>query len=606
MTAPTVRIINADVREGLRQLADESVQCVVTSPPYWGLRAYEGEQETIWGGKTDHRHRWKVGERAPTKNATQGDTNSTGSHPSGHTVQQKKGKLEAGPGSPGSSCSCGAWRGSLGLEPTPEMFVEHMTEVFREVRRVLRTDGTCWLNMGDCYVSGGREPSSEGSKQTTNVGSLLGAKTPPSGLKLKDLVGMPWRLAFALQADGWWLRSDIIWSKPNPMPESISDRPTKAHEYIFLLTKAPHPTYWTHRALPGIRTQPRPDYRYTDRGLKVEHLEKPPEWNSKEKITCPDCKGGRRSDWFGDRECDTCKGKGKIKRWKRINLWRGHEYFYDAAAVREPSGPVRVGGKNNGLDKPKTPDPRKKQDALGKQTYTGFNDRWKDNPVQGRHLRDVWTIATQAYPEAHFATFPETLPERCIRAGTSERGCCPETGAPYQRKIEKTYAKEHRRAQGHQGDWRGGGGKAGKVGGMNDGTHPEGLIVKTVGWEPTCGAPWEREIGKIDRGRRGKVPDGWDAELGAHGTIHRKGRSKGEPGQILYEKTTTGWKPTCEHAAEPVPCVVLDPFAGSGTMGAVARRLGRSSILIEISEEYVKLIRKRTNASTVALDQFLS
>ncbi len=171
------RIINADVLDGLAQLEEESVHCCVTSPPYWGLRNYSAE-------------------------------------------------------------------GQLGLEPTPEAYIEKMVAVFREVRRVLRDDGTLWLNMGDSYASGeiGRHDRSDGtdcefSKGRQSQGKRQQAKLS-TNLKPKDLCGMPWRLALALQADGWYLRSDIIWSKPNPMPESCTDRPTKAHEYVFLLTKA--------------------------------------------------------------------------------------------------------------------------------------------------------------------------------------------------------------------------------------------------------------------------------------------------------------------------------------------------------------------------------
>jgi DNA modification methylase len=126
----------------------------------------------------------------------------------------------------------------IGLEPTPDEYVSQLVEVFREVRRVLRDDGTLWLNLGDSYAAGGRGGGADGSKQQTNVGALLGPKKPPAGLKPKDLIGIPWRVAFALQADGWWLRQDIIWSKPNTMPESVTDRCTKAHEYIFLLSKS--------------------------------------------------------------------------------------------------------------------------------------------------------------------------------------------------------------------------------------------------------------------------------------------------------------------------------------------------------------------------------
>lgn len=189
------RIINADVMDGLRSLADESVQCVVTSPPYWGLRDYGVD-------------------------------------------------------------------GQIGLEATPAEFVARMVEVFREVRRVLRKDGTCWVNLGDSYAAGkcGRDDEDEkslrrrfeefgtGRPKAGRKGANGQARKLADGLKPKDLVGIPWRVAFALQDDGWWLRQDIIWKKPNPMPESVTDRCTKAHEYVFLLTKAAR-YYWDQEAI---------------------------------------------------------------------------------------------------------------------------------------------------------------------------------------------------------------------------------------------------------------------------------------------------------------------------------------------------------------------
>ena len=182
---PTHRIIQGDCIEGLRTLPDASVHCCVTSPPYWGLRDY------------------------------------------GHD-------------------------GQIGLESTPEAYVARMVEVFREVRRVLREDGTCWVNLGDSYAVNGTRTKQPQTNTTTVNGSrvrMSRGATPSdaranlqaelnSGLKPKDLVGIPWRVAFALQADGWWLRQDIIWHKPNPMPESVRDRCTKAHEYVFLMTKS--------------------------------------------------------------------------------------------------------------------------------------------------------------------------------------------------------------------------------------------------------------------------------------------------------------------------------------------------------------------------------
>jgi DNA modification methylase len=258
-------IILGDVLETLRGMESESVNCIVTSPPYWGLRDY------------------------------------------GHENQ-------------------------LGLEKTPQEFVAKMVEVFEECRRVLRKDGTCWVNLGDSYTSGNREGHGTriGNKQETNTGACLHEVrvAMPEGLKPKDLVGIPWRVAFALQDAGWYLRSDIIWAKPNPMPESVTDRPTKSHEYIFLLTRSAK--YW----------------------YDADAIAEPGQ------------------DW-GSRD----------RTFSRHN----------AVAFRE-IGQTPHGGLTNG-------------DASG-----------------GRNARTVWTIATQPYKEAHFATFPEELPKRCILAG------CPEGG----------------------------------------------------------------------------------------------------------------------------------------------------------------------------------
>jgi DNA modification methylase len=146
--------------------------------------------------------------------------------------------------------------GQLGLEPTPEEYVQRMVEVFREVRRMLRDDGTLWLNLGDSYVS---RPQNSDDKWIDPANPRKGGKrcrTNVNELKPKDLVGIPWRVALALQADGWYLRSDIIWHKPNPMPESVTDRPTKAHEYIFLLSKSER-YYYDHEAIkePGVQDE---------------------------------------------------------------------------------------------------------------------------------------------------------------------------------------------------------------------------------------------------------------------------------------------------------------------------------------------------------------
>jgi DNA modification methylase len=219
----TFRIICGDALTELRKLPSESVHCCVTSPPYWGLRDYGTAQ-------------WEGGDAACDH------TLARRNHPDAKQATQAGSSRDSFAGI--TECRrCGASRvdQQIGLEPTPELYVARLVEVFAEVRRVLRNEGILWLNVGDSYNAhpGQRTIHDKaGYKQTTNRGSTEAASRSTQNLKPKDLVGVPWRVAFALQADGWWLRSDIIWHKPNPMPESVTDRPTKAHEYVFLLAKS--------------------------------------------------------------------------------------------------------------------------------------------------------------------------------------------------------------------------------------------------------------------------------------------------------------------------------------------------------------------------------
>jgi len=222
-----VTIYHGDALTVLREMPDASVHCVVTSPPYWGLRDY-GTAE--WEGgdpECDHAMPPSGIRGVGRDRAASGGTFHDSPKPENVYVAYR------------DTCGkCGATRKDrqLGIEPTPEGYVARLVEVFREVRRVLRDDGTLWLNLGDCYTSGGRTWREADAKNDARA--MDKRADTPSGLKPKDLVGIPWRVAFALQADGWYLRSDIIWAKPNPMPESVTDRPTKAHEYVFLLTKS--------------------------------------------------------------------------------------------------------------------------------------------------------------------------------------------------------------------------------------------------------------------------------------------------------------------------------------------------------------------------------
>lgn len=230
----------------LKELPSGSVQSIVTSPPYWSLRDY-GTAPQVWGGDPDCLHEWGDTVRAPWANSVPGPSDNVPKNVTGAGGHWKTKES-------GSFCQkCGAWFGDLGLEPTPELYVEHMVTIFREARRVLRDDGTLWLNIGDSYSSAGgggeaRMVELHGERDTDFRRGVLtegrSGKRPYKdiGLKPKDLIGIPWMCAFALRADGWYLRSEIIWEK-NSMPESVTDRPTRSHEHIFLLSRKPHYFY---------------------------------------------------------------------------------------------------------------------------------------------------------------------------------------------------------------------------------------------------------------------------------------------------------------------------------------------------------------------------
>lgn len=343
--------------------------------------------------------------------------------------------------------------GQLGLERTPEEYVANMVQVFREVWRVLRDDGTLWLNIGDSYAAngyseGGHNFVDGGKKRLSELSGKKWSSGLDHGLKPKDLVGIPWRLAFALQADGWYLRSDIIWSKPNPMPESVTDRPTKSHEYIFLLTKR-------------------------------------------------------------------------------------ERYYYDAIAVSEEG----AGRENFGQGQVKCFANKDRNDA-GRIDMT----------VKGyRNLRTVWTMATEPYSGAHYATFPTALAERCIKAGTSERGVCPKCGAGWVRVVEKGYrapAKEDViAAMVAKGVPRQ---KANLYGNP---TRDPKLYAdnpdKTLGWQPTCNC---------------------SAAYNGMWVAHD------DPAYVPYE---------------PIPALVFDPFVGSGTTVKVAYDLGRRGVGLDLNVRYL-------------------
>ena len=325
-------------------LEAESVQTCITSPPYFGLRDY---QTGSWEGgdpACDHKPTSTPGKRGLATSTLNGSHKTTASQQAGFK----------------SMCPrCGAQRidEQIGLEDTVDEYVARLVEVFREVRRLLRPDGTLWLNLGDSYNGSG------GAGGDYRAGGLKeGQPRYPgrniSGLKPKDLIGIPWRVALALQADGWWLRSDIVWSKPNPMPESATDRPTRSHEYIFLLSKSQH-YHYDHDAIkePSVTNDNRRPY-------------------------------GSQGAWQLDGRPATQRHGGE-QRSKR-------DSFKRTGSKRAQTIPGQTVGTH--------------REARTESTYDTLM----------RERRTVWTVATNANGGAadHYATYPIALVEPCILAGS--------------------------------------------------------------------------------------------------------------------------------------------------------------------------------------------
>ena len=376
---PTIHL--GDVRTTLAALPADSVHCAVTSPPYWGLRSY------LPPGHPDKGH-------------------------------------------------------EIGSEPTPEAFVETMVGVFREVRRVLHPSGVMGLNIGDSYCGGGgfsptapTTGSTKSGRQGTRGALVSGGIKPTGQFKPKDLMLMPWRVFMALQADGWYVRSIIVWHKPAPMPESCTDRPTSAWEPIALMSK--------------------------------------------------------RQDYFWDADAINEQGTAEAG---TVAGYAG--YSARAAAI----GRVACGNEADGA--------------------VAFNSGT-------RNARNVWRIASEPWSDPggvdHFAAFPTEIPRRFVKAGTSEKGCCPKCLNPWERVVERTAMVLDRSVRTHD----------------KGQTRTSGTMVSP----PTC--------------------------------------------------KTTGWRPTCDHGLDPIPCTVLDPFSGTGSTGVAACQLGRNYIGCELFESYAEMSKRR-------------
>jgi DNA modification methylase len=582
-----IKIFVGDCRSVLRSMPAESVHACITSPPFYGLREY-GIEPSVWGGDPlcEHDFSKEMLDRSRRSPGTQ-----NGSLTGDGRYQATACRFEI----KSSFCvKCGSWCGVLGMEPDWRMYVEHLVEVFREVRRVLRPDGTLWCNLGDSYATGagavGEHPGggeqgsrwagrpapgvtaraghgvpkravradanvagkhayafrgAHGAHSATNtvdpkarggIGPLTQPnRMPQHGMKPKDLMLMPSRVAIALVDDGWWLRSDICWSKGNPMPESVTDRPTKSWEHVFLLAK---------------------DEMYF---YDADAIAEPVAQSTIERVSQPTL----------DEQFGSDRVPGKTNGPMKAVLKR--------SGNKERKPAARRGAPNSDPDDPN-------DGVAGSVPWEGTT----------RNKRDVWSINThpfggefcracQAYFEgetlaalrveivekddgrkerrrwcscgahdqwlSHFATFPSELVEAPVKAGTSERGCCAMCGAPFERVQERIGAN--------------------------------GKTVKIAASARFAAD----EAGEPIMGNNAYTPD----EL-------TRGAFSASNGVV--QKTTVGWQPTCRCATctrdgKLGRAIVLDPFAGAGTTGLVADRLGRDAVLIEMNPEYVSMIEQR-------------
>ena len=557
----TVRLYQGDVLEVLRRLPSGSVQCAVTSPPYWGLRDY---QTGTWeGGDPECDHK--------------------ADRPWGKLNPAKEDRHEAREASYKDTCGkCGATRTDrqIGSERTPDCgqlyevepglyrrsncaerdwatgcHVCRMVMVFREVRRVLRDDGTLWLNYGDSYGGGkqggesvfanGRTDGKSGDggiDRTKETRQFLKNRSLNASLPSGNLVGVPWRVALALQADGWVLRQDIPWVKRSPMPESVVNRPAKALENVFLLVK-------------------KMGYFYDADAVKK--VAQPAE-----RVISGKSGSCGQAAAMGVAPSGNGVPGSVMRTGDRRNFWNADLWF---ESVDKPHGLTGIGDEIVGID-----------------------------------------VTSRGYDGAHFATYPAALITPFIRAGSSEKGCCADCGSPWVRIVERRQLTRERPneyvkripsntlARAEEGVHQGGI-ESSTLGSVNTCANTvAGVETKTTGWRPTCechgqlvkrtvkvlkGAPasvamkngTEEQVG-VDTNIRGLSGDSWAAWQAAS---HDNEDDYRETTVVEYESDL----PLEDHPV--VPCVILDPFLGSGTTCDVAIRNGRASIGIDLSEKYL-------------------
>ena len=575
-----------DSLEVLRELPDASVHCCITSPPYWNLRDYGTE-------------------------------------------------------------------GQIGLEETPEAYVSRLVDVFREVRRVLRDDGVIWVNLGDSYAGSGKGAANypgDYPKQNSNKGALSVKGTAgfvPPGLKPKDLVGIPWLVAFALRADGWYLRSDIIWAKSNPMPESVTDRPTKAHEYIFLLSKNAK-YYYDHIAI-AEKTVDAEAIKCYNRGRQKGVLadEEMHEMQSRTghidvqqgqevegwpEDMVQDVRGGVCQTMGADREGESVKGKSgsevqslKTRQSKKVGLQP--QFRSDEASKGELAEVTRRAGvfkEVSAIGKEKSCSEKilRERQRQSDNRQVSCNREGEGVPSSGDTQTEI--VAEGRDQRSNSGTMARDTRQAespmCNVRGKSEtdkgsHNTLEQRRSSYSgqysgivsqlqcQKGEQVTPKRNKRSVWEVATQ--------PYKGSHFAIFPEKLIEPCIlaGTSekacPKCGAPWERVTEKertfeSGSGRSGNLPVGKNGPglQGGGATVDIR------RGPVVHT-TTIGFQPacTCPDNDGSGACVVLDPFGGSGTVSLVAKRLGRGSIYIDLNPEYLQMALKRMGNQETLFEQ---
>ena len=663
-------IYTGDALEILLTLGLESVQCVITSPPYYGLRDY-GLPPTIWDAFPGCEHEWGDGIITDGRHYNScRDGNGVGQN------QEAQGRSAI----KGQFCQdCGAWRGSLGLEPTPELYVSHLVQIFRGVRRVLRDDGCVFLNLGDSYAgSGGGGGGNRKGNEHGQHDTMKGKRPLLNGLKPKDLIGIPWLVAKALQApyytgrikaerDRIYLAATIdaegtICGFTHKRKDSGDIRRgihmTVTNSNIRMLdecyriwktSKQDHNAHgkghlgkldtfrWVAHDLAEKQQLLAELYPYfickqkqallawnfleiskrargRNKGTEGDENREKSAWvvhslsrlNHLESVDIPswikEPPSQLEPGWFLRQDCiwskPNCMPESVKDRCCKSHeyvflLTKSARYYFDGDAIKEDA----IGDGSQGMGQEIQSNVSEMQCNKGSknlqfdgQQPNSFHivraEGKKDISYQKRTRRSVWTITTKPFKEAHFATFPPEIPEICIKAGTSERGCCPKCGSPWERVVQKsggTIGKgswiDHSKEK-EQGMSRAHGPLLDKDRPWDNGSYE----VKTTGWRPTCTHyPHADEWREYIKPKDSKNPT--EAELAENERI-------GD----LRAKLLKTYGPY-----KTIPCTVLDPFGGAHTTGMVAEKLDRKYIGIDLSREYNDMGEARIEAVRLPL-----